>query len=491
MKKNKLKNFVLLFLMGLAGFVFAIPLQAQQDSVTIDWNKTVFVSKTTPTLQVVEMPRLRFPKTVHDNVFKALKELGADYVRYVPWFPYPKLAVAELKPPAKDRTYWDFTYLDSTMKALMDAMHGHSVVINFSTIPAWMWKTDAAVNVPDDPYQTVWDYNQGTQLRDTTLEVLTGYFGRLLSWYTRGGFTDELGKYHQSGLHYKIPYWEVLNEPDLEHSITPQIYCKMYDAVVKAMKKISPGTKFIGMGLAFESNPEWFNYFLNPAHHQAGIPLDGISYHHYSGPSGPGQSVEQWQYIFFDRVDGFLDKVRYIESIRKKYYPKTITTVNEIGTIISENPTKEYQCLSGAMFAYMFLELTKLGIDVAGESQLMGYPSNYPDVSMTNWETGKPNPRFWVLKLLKDNLGPGDKLVETNQTYSRIISQAVLTSGGRKLLLINQNNKEMKLKLPEEARSAGVDYVDETTNENPPVHVQLEDRVITLSPFEVAVVQVK
>ena len=132
-----------------------------QDSVSVDWNKTIFVSKTAPTLQVVENPMVRPSSPIHENTFKALKNLGADYVRYVPWFPYPKMAVAELKPPTKTETFWDFTYLDSTMEALMNATSGHSVVINFSTTPAWMWKTDAPVQYPDDAYQVFWNYNQG------------------------------------------------------------------------------------------------------------------------------------------------------------------------------------------------------------------------------------------------------------------------------------------------------------------------------------------
>jgi len=36
----------------------------------------------------------------HDRVLQALRELGDDYVRYDPWLPDPKLAVAELEPPA-------------------------------------------------------------------------------------------------------------------------------------------------------------------------------------------------------------------------------------------------------------------------------------------------------------------------------------------------------------------------------------------------------
>ena len=227
------------------------PLLAQRsaDTVSIDWNKTVTISKTNATLQLVENPMVRPGSPIHKNTFKALKDLGADYVRYVPWFPYPKMAVAELKPPTNNKTFWDFTYLDSTMVAVMEATQGHSVVINFSTTPAWMWKTKQEVKYPDDPYATCWTYNQGTQLRDTTMKEVADYFARLFSWYTKGGFTDELGHFHKSGHNYKIPYWEVLNEPDLEHHISPQLYTRMYDAIVTEIKKISPETKCIGLSL--------------------------------------------------------------------------------------------------------------------------------------------------------------------------------------------------------------------------------------------------
>jgi hypothetical protein len=196
---------------------FSVRAYAQQNSVSVDWNKVEYVSKTTPTLQVVENPMLRKNSPIHDASFIALKNLGADYVRYVPWFPYTKMAVAELKPPTKSETFWDFTYLDSTMNYFMQATEGHSVVINFSTTPAWMWKTQKEVKYPENAYEVFWDYNQGTELRDTTMKELAGYYSRLLSWYMKGGFTDELGKFHKSNHFYKIPYWEVLNEPDLEH----------------------------------------------------------------------------------------------------------------------------------------------------------------------------------------------------------------------------------------------------------------------------------
>ena len=67
--------------------------------LTVQWDKVTRVSQTTPTLQVVVNPPMRRGTSIHDNVFKSLRELKADYVRYVPWFPYPRLGVAELEPP--------------------------------------------------------------------------------------------------------------------------------------------------------------------------------------------------------------------------------------------------------------------------------------------------------------------------------------------------------------------------------------------------------
>ena len=492
MKKNIL-NSIHIVIICVITLLSGINLYAQ-NSVSIDWNTTISTSKTTPTLQLVENPMVRPGSSIHVATFKALKELGADYVRYVPWFPYPKMAVAELEPPTKDKTSWNFTYLDSTMQAFMGATEGHSVVINFSTTPAWMWKTDSIVKYPADAYKTCWTYNQGTQLRDTTMKEVSSYFARLLSWYVKGGFTDELGKFHKSGHFYKIPYWEVLNEPDFEHNISPKLYTKMYDAIVTEMKKVSPDTKFIGLSLAQTTNPEYFEYFLNQKNHKPGIKLEGISYHHYSSPSLEEQPLKFYQYTFFEKADAFLDKVRYIENIRKRLAPHTFTTINEIGVImrspeIAGPIADNYWNLAGAMYAHIFLELTKIGIDAAGESQLVGYPTQFPDVSMMNWENGKPNARFWVLKLLKDNFGPGDKLVGTKVNASNISAQGFATNGGKKILLINKKDEEVQLELPAEAKNASIFSVDITTQDNPPMKVQLTGNKIKLNAFSVTVIK--
>jgi hypothetical protein len=278
--------------------------------------------------------------------------------------------------------------------------------------------------------------------------------------------------------------------------MSPQLYTKIYDAVVPALKKVSPKTKFVGISVAYETNPEWFEYFLNSANHKPGVPLEGISYHFYGRPASDDQTIDSYQYSFFDQANGFLDRVRYIENIRKRLAPHVFTQINEIGTILHDRDYKgnipdAYWNLSGAMYAYIYLELTKIGIDVAGESQLVGYPTQFPDVSMMNWKNSKPNARYWVLKLLKDNFGPGDKLQTTAIPSPDVTGQAFITSKGKKLLLINRRDKEVQLDLPADAKNARVNYVDVTTGENPVAESQLENNTITLKPFAVAVLTIK
>src|SRR5580704_13115277 len=158
------------------------PAADQPAKVAVHWDKVTSVSKTTATLQVVVNPPLRRGSTVHDEAFKSLHDIQADYVRYVPWLPYPKLGIAELEPPADGKTSWDFSLIDPMTIDFLDATKGHSVILNFSTIPAWMFKSDKPVTFPADADQPVWDYTQGTEPRDPTMKEIGDYYGRIFSW---------------------------------------------------------------------------------------------------------------------------------------------------------------------------------------------------------------------------------------------------------------------------------------------------------------------
>jgi hypothetical protein len=155
-------------------------------------------------LQVLVNPTLRRGPPIHDSAFAALRELGADYVRYVPWLPYPRLAVAELEPDL-----WDFSLIDPMTLDFLHATEGHSTIVNFSTIPACLFRTHAPVRYPVDPNQVVWNYTRGTELSEGALKKLGDYYARVVSGYTKGGFTDAQGHQHTSAYHFNIPYWEV------------------------------------------------------------------------------------------------------------------------------------------------------------------------------------------------------------------------------------------------------------------------------------------
>lgn len=499
-----LKSLVVLVLVLAA----SAPAASQDDGleVTASWDTVIRVSKTTPTLQVVVNPPLRRGSDIHDRVFETLRDLEADYVRYVPWLPYPKLGVAELEPPRDGKTSWDFSLIDPMTIDFLEATRGHPTILNFSTIPAWMFVTEEPVAYPDDPDQPTWTYTQGSDLRDPSGKEVGEYYARLLSWYTRGGFTDELGQRHESGHHFSVPYWEVMNEPDLEHDPSPEAYTRLYDAIVREMRAVQPDLKFVGMSLAFPAAaPEFFEYFLNSENHAPGIPLDFISYHFYAVPS-PDETIEIWPHTFFARADGFLAVVRYVESIRQRLSPETRTTINEIGTIsaddllqfqpghVHEPIPKAYWNLSGAMFAYLFGELSRLGIDVAGESQLVGYPTQFPSVSMVDWTTGRPNARYWVLKLIRDRFSPGDKLVETQISSAGPLGHpylyaygAVGGDGQRRLLLVNKRDRDLELSVPG-AIGGTVERVDQTTAFQPPASAPMTGDTVKLGGFAVAVV---
>ena len=472
--------------------------QEKQPAVAIHWDQVETVSRSTPTLQVVVNPPLRPGQPLGIAAYKAVKALGADSVRYVPWLPYPRLGVAELEPPTPAKTSWDFSLIDPMTKDFLDATAGHSTVMNFSTSPNWLYKTDKPSTYPADPDKVTWDYTQGTELRDPSGKELGDYYARLVSWYVNGGFTDENGVRHESGYHYSFPYWEVLNEVDFEHKMTPQQYTERYDAIVSAIHRVSPTTKFVGMALAAPSDqPEYFEYFLNPRNHQPGIPLDMISYHFYASPT-PDQKLDDWQYTFFDQAAGFLNTVRFVEGIRKRLSPETKTDTDELGVILPTDnkpgddvaPPAAYWNLAGSLYAYLFIELSKLGIDVIGESQLIGYPTQFPSVSMMNWTNNKPNARFWALKLIKDNFHAGDQLMVTRvegAASGAIVAQAFVTPGGHKLLLANKRNRAIDLTLPDSAGTTAV-TVDLESGDSPARRIQPADGRIHMEPFAVTVV---
>ena len=188
--------------------------------------------------------------------------------------------------------------------------------------------------------------------------------------------------------------------------------------------------------------------------------------------------------------------VSYIESVRKRLSPETRTYVDEIGIILPDarapklvKPIPDsYWNLYAAWWAYVYSHLAKLGIDVAAESQLVGYPGMYAGTTILNWETGQPKANYWALMLMRENLGSGCKLVETSLGIPYVYAQAFLARDGqRKILLINKRDRSFKISIPG-GTGAQVTTVDRTTGSKPPETKQLNDNELTLGGFAVTII---
>ena len=643
-------------------------------SIPIDWHGPSRKCTTTPTLQVVVNPLIRRGSPIHDNVYSALRRLKTDYVRFVPWFPYPKLAVAELEPPSGGKTSWDFSLIDPLVEDFLNATRGRSTMLNFSTVPEWMWQPDPwtiregalhvaggdiglaasgsawtdytfAVDVtplptgpqgsppyaqagwlvrmrdsgngygillsnypygtpaapgyivfvlfqggqatsvrptalpfgvhggstyhvrttvagadltvavdgtdvltvhdgtfasgtvgfrefdtesatfdnvvvtaatgetlladdfsgdlskwappvayPADPNETDFGYSKGTHLA-VPVEVVADYYKRLVSWYTAGGFTDEYGVFHRSRHHYSVPYWEVLNEIDLEHAISPQDYTALYDAIVTAIREVSPRTEFVGLALSQGAGLDYYRYFLDPDNHRPGVPLDLISYHFYAVPN-PADTVDQLGPDGFSQADRFLATVGQIEDIRRTLAPTVRTTVNELGSILPAAATQPdpapipdaYWNFSGGVYAYVFARLALMGIDIVGESQLVGYPGQFPSVTMLDWATGVPNARYRVLELIHDEIRPGCRLIEIpDQSYAGTLHALALRDRGhRKVLMINKTDTPVAVDV-DALQGAQIRIVDQRSAGGSIREEQSSSNTFTLGGYAVAV----
>jgi hypothetical protein len=222
-----------------------------------------------------------------------------------------------------------------------------------------------------------------------------------------------------------------------------------------------------------------------------------VSYHWYAGaPSDKG--FESWPEAFFIQADSFLGRVRYIESIRQRLSPETRTAIGECGTIVAgsgsgrdldpEQIPKPYWNLSAGLYAYVYSELARLGVEAVAEDGLAQPRGYFPSTTMLDWSTGEPNARYWGLKLLRDNFGPGNKLVESRVSVPDVYAQGFLGPDGKhKILLVNKRDRSFEVSIPG-GTGATEDYVDQTTGNHAPASVHLMGTVAHLEGLSVAVV---
>eukprot|EP01043_Picozoa_sp_COSAG02_P046987 COSAG02_NODE_4455_length_5341_cov_2.211560_1_plen_494_part_00 len=480
--------------------------------------------------QVVVEPPMWPTSPIRATQLHWLSALGAEAspVFWQSWWLYPHTAVAELQPGQ-----WNFSQITPLLQDMLNATRGRELVLQFGTVPTWMesgptgdrrWDFGNASYWNDTQ---VWMYKGHNITAFRNLTAVAEYYANFMSFYTAGGFTDsKTGKHYDSGFHYDIPYFMFGNE--MEYKQTPEVFTQQSDAVNTAVAAVSPNTKFIGLGLAgvnksYEgSNYSYFKYFLNQTNHAASAPVsEAIDYHYYASPSNR-TNVSCYTAIFA-QADGFIERVRAVEAVRRRLSPSTKTYLKELGVIAPGDPFSMtplpdlFWSASAAYWVYLYSQLALLKIDVASMSQLvgglhdqgkdgLGHGANYASVTMLDWVTGKPNARYYALRMLVHAFGSRAKrLVQTNLdhgTHSSAVTGGVYAqafevtehdgSKQKKLLLVNKDlEPSARVRLCSREADSCFRCMESIDGRNPwraPVAVPLgTNATISMGPFAVAI----
>ena len=303
----------------------------------------------------------------------------------------------------------------------------------------------------------------------------------------------------------------MLNEPDFENKITVEQYTKIYDAVTEAIHRIDPAVQFFGPEVS-GAEVSWARYFLDPKNHKPGsLPAAWFTFHNYTNaPNKPAT----WHETFFtgpakSDTDGasaqvFVGRIREVLKLRDELSPQTKVSVDELGVFDDVKTTEEacranepyqaylplYWNAIGANWAYLFITSEQLALPLFSMSQMIGYPTQCPSISMFDKDTAKPNAHYWVLSLIHSSFAPGDKLTATTSSTPDVQAQAAITHRGHALLLVNTTEHPTPVNLaPSFANGAATaEIVDQSSGEDPPRHEPVTNGQLTLPPFAVAVV---
>lgn len=287
---------------------------------------------------------------------------------------------------------------------------------------------------------------------------------------------------------------EILNEVESEHQQSPQFYTALYDAVVSAMREVQPDMKFVGMALAYHREWSWWFYFLNQSNHVSGVPLDYVSFHFYA--SATSRTDPNAYDAFFPQCDDFIEEVAQIIVIRDELSPTTQLFIDEVGVILPDDTAPNpaafplvYWNAAAAEFAYLFGNLAAQNVSWLGMSQLVGYPSQFPSVSMVNWTTGEMTPRYWTLQLLLNHYRGGAGAVYLTYVNVDGVFAQGFANPTRTLLLVNKQNAAQAVGLTADWQNAKYECVDENSGFSPaPTKVLTDHTNLPLQPFGVCVV---
>ncbi|MBA3823452.1 MAG: cellulase family glycosylhydrolase, partial [Ktedonobacterales bacterium] len=250
---------------------------------------------------------------------------------------------APISAPEQVRDVWDFSNLDNIISTLRDM--NISYFLDIRTAPPWM-------------------YDNTGHLPVANFDLFARYMAEIVSWYNKGGFTDEAGTVHSSGHHDWVKTWEIWNEPKSGWDIPtkapgynpaaapwmlPELYALLYDRTVTAMRAVDPTIQTGGPALNSYPDDTYFATFLQ----NETAPLDFFSFHFYAeyDPKNPDQHL-------FDAITGdrFLTRLANVQAYYQQFRPGKPPVpiwITELG--INESSLAARDARGSAPIAYAFL----------------------------------------------------------------------------------------------------------------------------------------
>lgn len=379
----------------------------------------------------------------------------------------PYLAVqVRCSDPAKQHTYWNFTWVDQLALDFWDAANGDatSPIPNWSTQPTWMYDSKD-YTYPDDPTVAWYGYDRGTAPAGN-VSALGDYYGRLLSWYTQGGFADEYGVLHTSGHKLNISVYEVFNEVDYEHGHTPESYTVEFDAVVAGIRRwtgsVGAAMRFVALSLPNIDDAAkveaWVTYFYNSSNHDPATwdaAASGlVGFHSYPTDSfGPWTKDPSSLQGLFTYVDSFVAEVGAVATLLSTLAPNVRIALDESGVDMSQvlsggappDDNPPFWVAGGSYWTYLWALAAGMGetVHVVAQSQFMDAPGQEPAVSMLDWTTGVGTAKYWSVDLLLRTTGSGDGWVSSSTSNATALHAQGYTHGPTStpsILLISKLN---------------------------------------------------
>jgi len=146
----------------------------------------------------------------------------------------------------------------------------------------------------------------------------------------------------------KVTDWEIWNEPDHGHGITPESYALFYIRTANLIRSRQPNARLFGVALASLEKTDWVDHFCRVLQREKALPLLQVFvYHGYAAAYG-------WAY----NPDDVYPQVEKLRKIVWKYKPDVVFFQGESGAPSTPNPA------AGVFKDYNWSELSQAKWDL-------------------------------------------------------------------------------------------------------------------------------